>query len=110
MPEKLIPANVKEVAKYFREKMAPTFVNMCIQFLEMSKKGAYIPGRMLAMSCSCIAPCISNAELYPVLLKPRLQYIITECLFPHINYSEEDDALWRDDAHEYVTKSFGKCL
>lgn len=50
---------------------------------------------------------IVAAVLKPVtykMMKPQLELILFEMVFPLLCFNEQDAELWRDDVHEYVRK------
>ena len=42
------------------------------------------------------------------LLKPRLDAVLFEIIFPLMCFNDIDDKLWREDPHEYVRKGYGE--
>lgn len=51
---------------------------------------------------------VSKAVTYQ-LLKPQLDVVLFEIIFPLMCFNNADDQLWREDPHEYVRKGYGKC-
>jgi len=41
------------------------------------------------------------------LLVSQFEYLLSELLFPHACYGEEDIILWKEDPQEYLRKSYG---
>ncbi len=56
-------------------------------------------------TCLC---SVSKSVTYQ-LLKPRLDVVLFEIIFPLMCFNDTDDRLWREDPHEYVRKGYGMC-
>lgn len=52
---------------------------------------------------------MSKAVTYQ-LLKPQLDVVLFEIIFPLMCFNDADDVLWREDPHEYVRKGYGKYM
>ncbi|CAH1436142.1 unnamed protein product [Lactuca virosa] len=48
---------------------------------------------------------ISKAATYN-LLQARLNVVLFEIIFPFMCFSDNDQKLWEEDPHEYVTKGY----
>ena len=55
----------------------------------------------------CFACSISKSNTYQ-LLKPQLDIVLFEIIFPLMCFNDNDEKLWREDPHEYVRKGYGK--
>ena len=53
--------------------------------------------------CSSVSHAISWK-----IIKPHMQAIINEILFPLMCHSEEDQELWESDPIEYIRTKYGK--
>jgi hypothetical protein len=53
------------------------------------------------------ARSVSKSVTYQ-LLKPQLDVVLFEIIFPLMCFNDADDQLWREDPHEYVRKGYGE--
>lgn len=65
----------------------------------------------LGFKVSCLrrhAVCSVSKSVTYQLLKPQLDVVLFEIIFPLMCFNDADDQLWREDPHEYVRKGYGK--
>lgn len=55
-------------------------------------------------------PCSVSKSVTYQLLKPQLDVVLFEIIFPLMCFNDADDQLWREDPHEYVRKGYGEYL
>lgn len=109
LPPQMIPQEAN-LSAYFMEVYAPVFVSTYIDMLEKSKKGMYLPSRIVCLGMYSISCCVAHSPTYLKLIKPNMQKILCDVIFPQLCFSEEDDIIWKEDPQEYIAKSFGMVL
>ena len=65
--------------------------------------------------CDCVTTCINPIHLCCrvdhaaswKVIKPHIQEIIVEVLFPLLCHSDEDQELWESDPIEYIRTKYG---
>lgn len=58
--------------------------------------------------CHVVWACSVSKSVTYQLLKPQLDVVLFEIIFPLMCFNDADDQLWREDPHEYVRKGYGE--
>lgn len=69
------------------------------------KKGIFLEFKVLCLWRHFVCS-VSKSVTYQ-LLKPQLDVVLFEIIFPLMCFNDADDQLWREDPHEYVRKGYG---
>ncbi|GBG85770.1 hypothetical protein CBR_g40497 [Chara braunii] len=95
----------KVFATMFQKHCAGKFLESHLSLLSCLRQGGYLPERVINFALKYLATSVGKAATYQ-LLKPHLDIILYEIVFPLLCFNDEDEALWRNDPHEYVRKGY----
>lgn len=103
------PGNVtKEYVKFsdwYLKSFSVTVLTNVLRILEQYRQKAYVTPRVQQLSLNYINTAVSHGLSWKVL-KPHIDTMIQDVLFPLMCYTDEDDELWRDDPYEYIRLKF----
>jgi len=102
---KLLKEDQKMLAQHFRKQWACKFLQSYLQLLDNKRKGAYLPDRVINLALQYLTTAVLKPVTYK-MMKPQLELILFEMVFPLLCFNEQDAELWRDDVHEYVRKGY----
>lgn len=90
-------------ATFFRSNMAPLLLGPVMNNLAIKASGGFITDNLHRM---CLAYMMSSVELSPTykIIKPHLDFVIFQAIFPTLCLSSEDIELFNDDPVEFVRK------
>ena len=75
----------------------------------VGERGESCCGTAIAEGHGVWACSVSKSVTYQ-LLKPQLDVVLFEIIFPLMCFNDADDQLWREDPHEYVRKGYGELM
>lgn len=87
--------------KTFSAGILKTLLNILNQY----RQGQYISPRVLQQTLNYVNTGLCHSISWKVL-KPHMEGIVQGVLFPLMCYTDEDDALWKDDPYEYIKLKF----
>eukprot|EP00741_Cyanophora_paradoxa_P019839 tig00000217_g19147.t1 len=96
---------LKEFSVYFTGHWAGRILQACLQMASGLQNGVYVPPRVLNLALSYIETSVGSSAMYK-LLKPHLEGILFQVVFPLLCYDSADETLWREDPAEYVRKQY----
>jgi hypothetical protein len=73
------------------------------QVLDQLRRGVWLPDRVVNLALQYVTTAVGKSSTYKAL-KPQLDVIMFEIVFPLLCFNQEDAELWRDDPHDYVRK------
>ncbi|XP_005102563.1 importin-7 isoform X2 [Aplysia californica] len=99
------PGNVTKEYNDFSEWYLKTFscgvLNVLLKLLEGYRQKVYVAPRVLQQSLNYINQGISHAFSWK-FIKPYMQTMIQDVIFPLMCHNDEDDELWNSDPLEYI--------
>ncbi|XP_067928154.1 importin-7-like [Watersipora subatra] len=99
---------VKEYNKfaewYLRSFAAPT-LELVLKLLETYRCQQYVAPRVLQQSLNYLNHVVDHASSWKVL-KPHIQTVIVEVIFPLLCHSDDDQDLWTSDPIEYIKTKY----
>eukprot|EP00898_Chlorokybus_atmophyticus_P004844 jgi/Chlat1/5360/Chrsp35S05283 len=101
-PRKSQPEH-KEFATWFHKEFSGRFLELYLSNMAALRSGAYLPDRVVNLTLQFITSSISRPSVYK-LLKPQLDVMLFDIVFPLLCFNDRDAELWQDDPHEYVRK------
>ncbi|CAH1785309.1 unnamed protein product [Owenia fusiformis] len=103
------PGNVTKEYNAFSEWYLKSFsggiINVILKVLHRFQQKHYVTPRVLQQALNYINQAISHAFSWKYI-KPHMQTIIQEVLFPLMCHSDDDDEMWNNDPHEYIRTKF----
>lgn len=103
------PGNVAKEYKEFAEWHLKTFVigilDVLLRVLDRYRRKIYISPRVLHQSINYMNLAVSHAFSWKYL-KPHMEAIVQEVLFPLLCYSTTDEELWESNPYEYIRVKF----
>lgn len=103
-PKMSKPEN-KAFAQVFQKQFAPQFLESHLKLLSVIQQGGYLPDRIINLLLQYVSTSLSKSATYQ-LLKPHLDSVLFEIIFPLMCFNDTDDKLWHEDPHEYVRKGY----
>ncbi|GLJ28027.1 hypothetical protein SUGI_0550340 [Cryptomeria japonica] len=103
-PKLLKPEN-KPFAQMFQKHFAGKILECHLNLLNVIRQGGYLPDRVTNLILQYLSSSISKSNTYQ-LLKPQLDIVLFEIIFPLMCFNDNDETLWREDPHEYVRKGY----
>lgn len=103
-PKMSKPEN-KAFALMFQKQFAPQFLESHLKLLSVIRQGGYLPDRIINLLLQYVSTSISKSTTYQ-LLKPHLDALLFEIIFPLMCFNDADHKLWHEDPHEYVRKGY----
>ncbi|ESN98462.1 hypothetical protein HELRODRAFT_113778 [Helobdella robusta] len=99
------PGNVLKEYAEFSEYFLKTFSVGCLQvimgLLERYVKKQFVAPRVLQLSLQYIDIGIIHSLTWKAM-KPHIQVVIQDIIFPLLGHTDEDEDLWKDDPVEYI--------
>eukprot|EP00250_Pteridium_aquilinum_P010585 c19495_g1_i1 orf=322-3393(-) len=102
---KLSKPENKAFAQMFQKQFAPQFLESHLKLLSVIQQGGYLPDRIVNLLLQYVSTSISKSATYQ-LLKPHLDAVLFEIIFPLMCFNDADYKLWHEDPHEYVRKGY----
>ncbi|XP_022089193.1 importin-7-like [Acanthaster planci] len=99
---------IKDYVKFsdwYLKTFSATTLKVLLGILEQYSQKVYIAPRVTQLTLSYINTGVSHAFSW-TFIKPHIQPIIQEVLFPLMCYTDEDDELWNEDPYEYIRIKF----
>ena len=81
------------------------YLQSIMNMLAGLQQGQYISQRCTNLALQYLTHALPNKKTYG-LMKPHLQELMFNILFPLACFSDEDAELWQEDPHEYVRKGY----
>jgi hypothetical protein len=95
----------KPFAKIFSSRVAPILLNSVMDVLSWRQRGRFCTDRVLQVCFCFINTAVEIGSTFK-LLKPHLNFLLVDVMFPVLCWNDQDAQLWEEDPHEYCRKSF----
>ncbi|KAM5138812.1 importin-7 [Mantella aurantiaca] len=103
------PGNVSkeynEFAEVFLKAFAAGVQQVLLKVLYHYKEKQYLAPRVLQQALNYLNQGVSHAVTWKNL-KPHIQGIIQDVIFPLMCYTDSDEELWQEDPYEYIRMKF----
>ncbi|XP_061921593.1 importin-8 isoform X1 [Entelurus aequoreus] len=103
------PGNVTkeytEFADYFLKTYAVGIQQVLLKVVDQHRQKQYVAPRVLQQCLNYLNQGISHSLTWKQM-KPHMQTICQEVIFPLMCYKEEDERLWQEDPFEYIHMKF----
>ncbi|XP_030844944.1 importin-7 isoform X2 [Strongylocentrotus purpuratus] len=103
------PGNVtKEYVKFsdwYLKSFSVSVLTNVLRILEQYRQKNYLAPRVMQLALNYLNTAVSHGLSWKVI-KPHIDTMIQDVLFPLMCYTDEDDELWRDDPYEYIRLKF----
>ncbi|CAD5229107.1 unnamed protein product [Bursaphelenchus okinawaensis] len=96
-----VEAAYKTFAEYYTANYLSPVVTSVLKVLERYIKKEYVSSRVMYLSICHIAEALSHGSIWK-LVKPHLDVIFCDIMFPLLQFSEVDQELWEDDPEAYL--------
>ncbi|KAK2914302.1 hypothetical protein Q8A67_002701 [Cirrhinus molitorella] len=94
-----------EFAEIFLKGYAVAAQQVLLKVLYQYKEKQYVAPRVLQQTLNYINQGIAHAVTWKNL-KPHIQGIIQDVVFPLMCYTDSDEELWQEDPYEYIRMKF----
>ncbi|KAM4035336.1 importin-8 [Anomaloglossus baeobatrachus] len=94
-----------EFSEFFLKTYAVGVLQVLLKVLELHRQKQYVAPRVLQQTLNYMTMGVSHACTWKIL-KPNMQSISEEVIFPLMCYKDEDEDLWQDDPYEYIRMKF----
>ncbi|XP_046878571.1 importin-8 isoform X2 [Hypomesus transpacificus] len=103
------PGNVTkeyfEFADFFLKTYAMGIQQVLLKVLDQHRQKQYVTPHVLQQSLSYLRQGLSHSITWKHM-KPHIQTICQEVIFPLMCYKDEDEKLWQEDPYEYIRMKF----
>ncbi|XP_076861365.1 importin-8 isoform X3 [Brachyhypopomus gauderio] len=103
------PGNVtkeySEFADFFLKTYAVGIQQVLLKVVEQHRLKQYVSARVLQLALSYLTQCIYHSLTWKTM-KPHMQTISQDVVFPLMCYKDEDEKLWQEDPYEYIRMKF----
>uniref|UniRef100_A0A672NRK2 Importin-8-like n=1 Tax=Sinocyclocheilus grahami TaxID=75366 RepID=A0A672NRK2_SINGR len=103
------PGNVTkeyvEFADFFLKTYAVGIQQVLLKVIEQHRQRQYVSPRVLQQALSYMTQGVSHSLTWRQM-KPHMQTITQEVVFPLMCYKDEDERLWQEDPYEYIRMKF----
>ncbi|XP_061173648.1 importin-7-like [Saccostrea echinata] len=99
------PGNVtkeyNQFAEWYLKAFSGGIIQVLFKVLDQYRQKAYVAPRVLQQSINYLNQGVSHAFSWK-FMKPHMQALVQEVIFPLMCHSDEDDELWNTDPQEYI--------
>uniref|UniRef100_A0A8D0D476 Importin 8 n=1 Tax=Sander lucioperca TaxID=283035 RepID=A0A8D0D476_SANLU len=103
------PGNVTkeyyEFADFFLKTYAMGIQQVLLKVLDQHRQKQYVTPRVLQQCLNYLNQGLSHSLTWKQM-KPHMQTICQEVIFPLMCYKDEDEKLWQEDPYEYIRMKF----
>ncbi|CAG0897126.1 unnamed protein product [Darwinula stevensoni] len=103
------PGNVNkdydEFANWYLKSFSSGIIGVLLGICDMYRKKVYIAPRVLQQCLNYLNEAVRHAFSWK-FLKPHMDWVVQEVIFPLMCYSDTDAELWESDPHEYIRLKF----
>uniref|UniRef100_A0A3B1IPQ2 Importin 8 n=1 Tax=Astyanax mexicanus TaxID=7994 RepID=A0A3B1IPQ2_ASTMX len=103
------PGNVTkeyfEFADFFLKTYAVGIQQVLLKVVDQHRRKQYVSPRVLQQTLNYLTQAISHSITWKQM-KPHMQTITQEVVFPLMCYKDEDEKLWQEDPYEYIRMKF----
>ncbi|XP_029597975.1 importin-8 isoform X4 [Salmo trutta] len=103
------PGNVTkeyfEFADFFLKTYAVGIQQVLLKVLDQHRQKQYVTPHVLQKSLNYLNQGLSHSVTWKHM-KPHMQTISQEVIFPLMCYKDEDEKLWQEDPYEYIRMKF----
>lgn len=100
-----VVSEYEEFAKWYLKTFSAGILEVLLKILDQYRQRVYVSPRVMQQTLNYIDQGVSHAHCW-VMLKPHMQTIIQEVIFPFLSYSDADEELWDSDPLEYIRVKF----
>lgn len=94
-----------EFADFFLKTFAVGIQQVLLKVVDQHRQKQYVAPRVLQQSLNYLNEGVSHALTWKQM-KPHIQAINQEVIFPLMCYKDEDEKLWQEDPYEYIRMKF----
>uniref|UniRef100_A0A3P9LH11 Importin 8 n=1 Tax=Oryzias latipes TaxID=8090 RepID=A0A3P9LH11_ORYLA len=103
------PGNVtqdySEFADFFLKTYAVGIQQVLLKVVDQHRQRHYVTPRVLQLCLNYLSQGLSHSLTWKHI-KPHMQTIVQDVIFPLMCYKDEDERLWQEDPYEYVRMKF----
>ncbi|CAD5234879.1 unnamed protein product [Bursaphelenchus xylophilus] len=96
-----VEASYKEFAEYYTKNYLAPVVTSVLKVLERYIRKEYVTNRVMYLSICHVAEALSHGSIWK-LVKPHLDVIFCDILFPLMQFTDVDQELWEEDPESYL--------
>ncbi|KAL9955530.1 hypothetical protein ACROYT_G036866 [Oculina patagonica] len=96
-----ITKEYEEFSEYYCKSFAVSVTQILLKVLDQYRRKVFVAPRVLQQTINYLKNGISNS-LHWKIMRPHIQAVIQEVVFPLMCYTEEDDELWQEDPYEFI--------
>ncbi|XP_027899464.1 importin-8 isoform X5 [Xiphophorus couchianus] len=95
----------QEFADFFLKTYAVGIQQVLLKVVDQYRRGQYVTARVLQQCFTYLNQGLSHSLTWKQM-KPHMQTICHEVIFPLMCYRDEDERLWQEDPYEYIRMKF----
>ncbi|MBN3321976.1 IPO8 protein, partial [Atractosteus spatula] len=97
-----------EFADFFLKTYAVGIQQVLLKTVDQYRQKQYITPHVLQQALAYLNQGVSHSLTWKQM-KPHMQAINQEVIFPLMCYKDEDEKLWQEDPYEYIRMKFSEC-
>lgn len=102
---KMCKPEYREFARAFKADCSGAFLQSYMQLLAVLPTGGFLPDRVVNLALQYLTTALGSANTYKII-KPQLDAVVFQIVFPLMCFNAEDAELWQDDPQEYIRKGY----
>ncbi|CAH1736251.1 importin-7 isoform X1 [Aphis gossypii] len=100
-----VSQDYQQFAVFFVKTFSTGFIDIILRVLDQYRNKIYIPPRVMQMCLHYLNQCVSIGHTWK-MIKPHMDAIIQDVIFPLMSHSINDQELWESDPQEYISQKF----
>ena len=102
---KMCKPEYKPFAEAFKRDCSCAFLQSYMRLLSVLPAGGYLPDRVVNLALQYLTTALASSNTYK-MIKPDMDAIVFQIVFPLLCHNAEDAELWENDPHEYIRKGY----
>ncbi|XP_013398069.1 importin-7 [Lingula anatina] len=100
-----VQAEYNKFAEWYLKSFSAGIIQVVLKVLDQYRQKQYVSPRVLLHCLNYLDQGVSHAFSWK-FMKPHMQTLVREVLFPLLCHSDEDEELWTTDPHEYIRTKY----
>ncbi|KAH8386131.1 hypothetical protein KR200_006009, partial [Drosophila serrata] len=104
-PDNVVNVKYQEFAKWYLPTFSQGVIEVLLKILDQYRKHIYVSPRVLAAVLYYLRRGACHSHSWK-LIKPYMEVIIQDVIFPILSFSDSDQELWQKDQCEFIRLKF----
>lgn len=94
-----------EFSEWYLKTFSAGILQVLLKLLDQYRNKVYVTPRVLQQTLNYFTQAVNHAHSWKIV-KPHMQVIIQDVIFPLMCHSDEDEELWQSDPIEYIRAKY----